>query len=64
MGMRIIEVNGTSLLGASHSQAVKALKSSDDLFITVCDGFDMEEVIRRRSLADSESISSISHSKE
>ena len=52
MGMRIVEVNGISLLGASHSQAVKALKSSNTLLITVCDGFDVQEVMRRKSLAD------------
>lgn len=52
VGMRIVEVNGISLLGASHSQAVKALKSSQELHITVCDGFDVQEVLKRKSLAD------------
>lgn len=52
VGMRIVEVNGVSLLGASHSQAVKSLRSSPDLFITVCNGFDVEEVMRRKSLSD------------
>ena len=52
VGMRIIEVNGVSLLGASHSQAVKALRHTGDLHITVCDGFDVDTVMRRKSLAD------------
>ena len=52
VGMRIVEVNGISLLGASHTQAVKALRSSPELLITVCNGFDVREVMRRKSLAD------------
>lgn len=48
----MIEVNGISLLGASHSQAVKALRGSGDLYVTVCEGFDIEEVRRRKSLAE------------
>jgi protein scribble len=50
--MRLVEVNGISLLGASHSQSVKALRMSEDLHIIVCKGFDMEEVMRRKSIAD------------
>ncbi len=67
--MRIVEVNGISLLGASHSQAVKALKCSPQLFITVCNGFDVQEVMRRKSLGDTledDTLSSVtvgSHSK-
>lgn len=52
VGMRIVEVNGTSLLGASHSQSVQTLRGPGDLYITVCDGFDLQEVMRRKSLAD------------
>lgn len=52
VGMRIIEVNGTSLLGASHSQSVKTLRHTGDLYVTVCDGFDVQEVMKRKSLAD------------
>ena len=52
IGMRIVEVNGISLLGASHTQAVKALRSSEDLLITVCDGFDVEEAKKRKSIAE------------
>jgi protein scribble len=41
VGQRILEVNGQSLLGCSHQEAVDALRSvTDVLAISVCDGFD------------------------
>ncbi len=41
VGQRIIEVNSQSLLGASHQEAVAALRSAgNSLHILVCDGFD------------------------
>lgn len=41
VGQLIIEVNGQSLLGATHQEAVRALRSvGDRLVIMVCDGFD------------------------
>ncbi|KAL5013626.1 hypothetical protein ScPMuIL_007896, partial [Solemya velum] len=41
IGMRILEVNGQSLLGSSHQEAVRALRSvGDKMAITICDGFD------------------------
>ena len=50
VGHRILEVNGISLLGASHLDAVKALRSSPDkISITVCQGFNPQEVLRRKS---------------
>lgn len=50
VGQRILEVNGISLLGASHTEAVKALRSTQEkLYITVCDGYDPQEVLQRRS---------------
>ena len=53
MGHRILEVNGISLLGASHLDAVKALRSSPDkVSITVCDGYDPKDVMRRKSEAE------------
>ena len=43
-------MNGLSLLGASHLDAVKALRSSPDrISITVCQGYDPDVVLRRRS---------------
>nr|XP_022307226.1 protein scribble homolog isoform X22 [Crassostrea virginica] len=41
VGQRILEVNGTSLIGATHQEAVRALRSvSDQMFVMVCEGFD------------------------
>ncbi|KAK2166298.1 hypothetical protein LSH36_40g15062, partial [Paralvinella palmiformis] len=41
VGHRILEVNGQSLLGATHDEAVKILRSVNDrLEIMVCDGFE------------------------
>ena len=37
----ILQVNGQSLLGATHTEAVRALRSvADKMCIMVCDGFD------------------------
>lgn len=34
-------MNGTSLIGATHQEAVRALRSvSDQMFVMVCEGFD------------------------
>jgi protein scribble len=39
VGMRLLEVNGISLLGASHQEAVNALRSSGQkIHIVVCKG--------------------------
>lgn len=44
VGQRILEVNGQSLLGSSHQEAVRALRSvGDRLVIMICDGFDPDE---------------------
>lgn len=41
VGMRILEVNNTSLLGATHVDAVRALRTAgDNLSLIVCDGYD------------------------
>jgi len=40
-GMRIIEVNGASLLGAGHQEAVQALRNAGNrISLLVCDGYD------------------------
>ena len=45
VGQRIIEVNGQSLLGATHEEAVKALRSGEgSLHILVCDGYNLDDV--------------------
>merc|ERR1719483_1852051 len=41
IGQRIIEVNGQSLLGATHQEAVNILRNAgDNIGLLVCDGFD------------------------
>lgn len=44
--MRLIEVNGVSLLGASHQEAVDALRSAgNELLLVVCKGYDKSSLI-------------------
>ena len=44
-GQRIIEVNGQSLLGATHKEAVAALRDAGEtLHILVCDGYNEDAV--------------------
>jgi len=44
--MRILEVNNTSLLGATHVDAVRALRTAgDNLSLIVCDGYDEAEAM-------------------
>ncbi|XP_031624898.1 protein lap4 isoform X10 [Contarinia nasturtii] len=46
VGMRILEVNGTSLLGASHQDAVNALREAgNEIQIIVCKGYDKSSLI-------------------
>uniref|UniRef100_W5LGI7 Protein scribble homolog n=1 Tax=Astyanax mexicanus TaxID=7994 RepID=W5LGI7_ASTMX len=41
VGMRILEVGNHSLLGMTHTEAVRVLRATGDtLFMLVCDGFD------------------------
>ncbi|XP_051572313.1 protein scribble homolog isoform X2 [Myxocyprinus asiaticus] len=41
VGMRILEVGNNSLLGMTHTEAVRVLRAAgDSLMILVCDGFD------------------------
>lgn len=41
MGMRILEVSNHSLLGMTHTEAVRVLRAvGDTLVVLVCDGFD------------------------
>ncbi|XP_028404965.1 protein scribble homolog isoform X2 [Dendronephthya gigantea] len=45
VGQRILEVNGTSLLGATHMEAVRSLRSvGDRLSLVVADGYDVSKV--------------------
>ena len=45
VGQRIIEVNGQSLLGATHQEAVAILRNAgDEIKLLVCDGFNPDAV--------------------
>ncbi|XP_070842225.1 protein scribble homolog isoform X3 [Chaetodon trifascialis] len=45
VGMRILEVNNHSLLGMTHTEAVRVLRAvGDSLSMLVCDGFDPQKV--------------------
>uniref|UniRef100_A0A3B4F0H9 Protein scribble homolog n=1 Tax=Pundamilia nyererei TaxID=303518 RepID=A0A3B4F0H9_9CICH len=45
VGMRILEVNNHSLLGMTHTEAVRVLRAvGDSLVMLVCDGFDPGKV--------------------
>jgi protein scribble len=66
--MRLLEVNGISLLGASHQDAVGSLRLAGNVIrLLVCDGYDAAEVERlmsegkliRESKSTSESVSSL-----
>lgn len=48
--MRLLEVNGVSLLGASHQEAVNELRNAGDVIrLLVCEGYDAAEVERLQS---------------
>ncbi|XP_046647495.1 protein lap4-like isoform X3 [Daphnia pulicaria] len=68
VGMRLLEVNGISLLGASHQESVNSLRTSGDVIhLLICDGYDAAEVERlqsegvltREAKSTSESVSSL-----
>lgn len=60
IGQRILEINGTSLLGATHLVAVRALRSNPmEVSLLVCDGYDPREVVRRKK--EQERLSTASH---
>ena len=45
VGMRILEVSNHSLLGMTHTEAVRVLRAvGDTLVMLVCDGFDPQTV--------------------
>ena len=66
--MRLLEVNGVSLLGASHQEAVNSLRCSGNVIkLLICDGYDAAEVERlqlegklaRDTKSTSDSVSSL-----
>ncbi|XP_028047401.1 protein lap4 isoform X4 [Monomorium pharaonis] len=53
VGMRLLEVNGTSLLGATHQEAVNILRcSGNTITLVVCKGYDKNEVESTLTLSD------------
>ncbi|XP_054720179.1 protein scribble homolog [Uloborus diversus] len=55
-GMRIVEVNGISLLGATYQEAITALRTAcDSVRLIVCDGYNVTET-REANGDDSEPI--------
>lgn len=51
--MRLLEVNGVSLLGASHQEAVNTLRySGQQICLTVCKGYERRDVERRTSTSE------------
>ncbi|KAJ8977705.1 hypothetical protein NQ317_005438, partial [Molorchus minor] len=65
-GMRLIEVNGKSLLGATHQEAVNALRSCGNVIhLVVCKGYDrgdLDKAVQEGRLTRAGSISSRSQS--
>lgn len=52
--MRLLEVNGTSLLGATHQEAVNILRcSGNTITLIVCKGYDKSEIDPLIMLSDS-----------
>ncbi len=52
-GMRIIEVNDVSLLGATHQEAVHALRNAGNkIVLLVCDGYEPSELSKRVTNAE------------
>ncbi|KAL4635473.1 hypothetical protein GN956_G14710 [Arapaima gigas] len=50
VGMRILEVNNHSLLGMTHAEAVRILRSvGETLAVLVCDGFDPSDAVTEAS---------------
>ncbi|XP_050449399.1 protein lap4 isoform X3 [Cataglyphis hispanica] len=53
VGMRLLEVNGTSLLGATHQEAVNILRcSGNTITLVVCKGYDKSEIEPILTLSD------------
>ncbi|XP_077519610.1 protein scribble homolog isoform X27 [Amblyomma americanum] len=70
-GMRIVEVNGLSLLGATHQEAVNILRTAGDTIrLVVCDGYNAAAAMgegespQESSLKTAASVSSIDHEDE
>ncbi|XP_071569388.1 protein lap4 isoform X4 [Temnothorax nylanderi] len=57
VGMRLLEVNGTSLLGATHQEAVNILRcSGNTITLVVCKGYDKSDVESILTLSDNKGV--------
>ncbi|XP_024892255.1 protein lap4 isoform X7 [Temnothorax curvispinosus] len=57
VGMRLLEVNGTSLLGATHQEAVNILRcSGNTITLVVCKGYDKSDVESILTLSDDKGV--------
>ncbi|KAK9307222.1 hypothetical protein QLX08_002389 [Tetragonisca angustula] len=65
VGMRLLEVNGTSLLGATHQEAVNILRcSGNTITLVVCKGYDKSEIEPVLPISDSKDPKESRTSKE
>ncbi|XP_033362335.1 protein lap4 isoform X7 [Bombus vosnesenskii] len=65
VGMRLLEVNGTSLLGATHQEAVNILRcSGNTITLVVCKGYDKSEIEPVLPLSDGRDSKESRSSKE
>lgn len=63
--MRLLEVNGTSLLGATHQEAVNILRcSGNTITLVVCKGYDKSEIEPVLPLSDGRDSKESRSSKE
>lgn len=63
--MRLLEVNGTSLLGATHQEAVNILRcSGNTITLVVCKGYDKSDVESILTLSDGRDNKGIKESHE
>ncbi|KAL0110443.1 hypothetical protein PUN28_013810 [Cardiocondyla obscurior] len=65
VGMRLLEVNGTSLLGATHQEAVNILRcSGNTITLVVCKGYDKTDVESILTLSDGRDEKEVKESHE
>lgn len=63
--MRLLEVNGTSLLGVTHQEAVNILRSSGNtITLVVCKGYDKSEIEPMLTLSDDKDTKEVKISPE
>lgn len=57
VGQRLLEVNGVSLLGASHQEAVDALRAAgNSLYLVVCKGYDKSGPVNPLNVSNAQKV--------